>query len=120
MLALLHNAPCDLPCIRLFTVVTQNAGQLFPRKRRHQIRRRLAALAHAHIQRCIHVIRKPAVAIVQLVAGNPQIQQRAVDLLDSQLCQGLLGLAKVHLHHLRRQALQAFGGGLYSIGVLIE
>ena len=54
------------------------------------------------------------------MAGNPQIQQRAVDLLDSQLCQGLLGLAKVHLHHLRRQALQAFGGGLYSIGVLIE
>ena len=54
------------------------------------------------------------------MAGNAQIQQRAVDLVDAKAFQSLSGIAEVDLHHGGRQARQPGPGRLHGIGVLIQ
>ena len=54
------------------------------------------------------------------MAGNTQVQQRAVDLFNAQAFQCLPGVAEVDLHHRGGQPGQAGTGGLYSVRVLIQ
>ena len=95
ILPCLHDPARDLPCERFFAVIPQNACQLFAALGVHKVRCRFALLAHPHVQRCIRTIGKAAGRIVQLMAGNAQIQQRAVDLVDAKAFQSLSGIAEV-------------------------
>ena len=110
----------DLPGKGFFAVVPQDAGQVLTAEGVHQICRRLTLLAHPHVQRCICPVGKAPGRIVQLVAGNAQIQQCTVDLVDAQLFQRLPGVAEVDLHHGGRQPGQTGPGRLHGIGVLIQ
>ena len=110
----------DLPGKGFFAVVPQDAGQVLTAEGVHQICRRLTLLAHPHVQRCICPVGKAPGRVVQLVAGNAQIQQCTVDLVDAQLFQRLPGVAEVDLHHGGRQPGQTGPGRLHGVGVLIQ
>ena len=120
ILPCLHDPARDLPCERFFAVIPQNACQLFAALGVHKVRCRFALLAHPHVQRCICTVGKAAGRIVQLMAGNAQIQQRAVDLVDAKAFQSLSGIAEVDLHHRGRQARKAGTRGLHRVRVLIQ
>ena len=110
----------DLPRIGLFAVVPQDAGDLFPAGGVHEVCRRLALLAHPHIQRGVCPVRKAPGRVVQLMAGNTEVQQRTVYLLDAEALEGLSGVAEVYLHHRGREPGQPRPGGLHRVGVLVE
>ena len=115
-----HDPACDLPCKWLLAVIPQDARQLFAALGVHKVCRRLALLAHPHVQRCICPVGKSPGCIVQLMAGNAKIQQCAVDLVDAKAFQSLSRIAEVDLHHRSGQARQTGTRGLHGIRVLIQ
>ena len=116
----LHDLARDLPGKGFLAVIAQDAGQLFPALGVHEVGGGLALLAHPHVQRGVRPVRKAPGRVVQLVAGNAQVQQRAIDLLNAQLLQSLSGVAEVDLYHRGRQARQPRPGGLYRVRVLVQ
>ena len=112
--------PGDLPCIGFLAVVPQDAGKLFPAGGVHEVCRRLPLLAHPHIQRSVRPVGKAPGRVIQLMAGNAEIQQRTVDLLDAEALEGLSGIAEIDLHHGGRKPRQTRPGGLHRVGVLIQ
>ena len=54
------------------------------------------------------------------MAGNAEVQQRTVYLLDAEALEGLSGVAEVYLHHRGREPGQPRPGGLHRVGVLVE
>ena len=95
-----HDFTRNLPGIRFLTIIAQDAGQFLTVQGVHQVCRGGPLLAHAHIQRGIRVIGEATLGIVQLVAGNAKVQQRAVDEGDLQFIQHAGGFAEVGLNHL--------------------
>ena len=103
-----------------FAVILEDAGQLLPALGVHKVGGGLALLAHPHVQRSVCPVGKASGGIVQLVAGNAEVQQRSVDLVDAQLFQSLSRIAEVDLHHGGRQPGQPRPRGLHRVRVLIQ
>ena len=110
----------DLPGEGFFAVILEDAGQLLPALGVHKVGGSLALLAHPHIQRSVCPVGKASRGIVQLVAGNAEVQQRSVDLVDAQLFQSLSRIAEVDLHHGGRQPGQPRPRGLHRVRVLVQ
>ena len=100
-----HDLAGNLPGVGFLAVVAQDAGQLLTAEGVDQIRGGGALLAHTHIQRRVGMVRKAALRVVQLVAGNAQVQQSPVDRRDVQFRQDTRRLAEIHLHDLCRKTL---------------
>ncbi len=58
-------------------------------------------LAHAHVQRAVLHHRKAALRRVQLVGGNPDVEQSSADRGQAQLIQYLVGIFKIRLHQMQ-------------------
>ena len=54
------------------------------------------------------------------MAGNAEVQQRTVYLLNAEALEGLSGVAEIYLHHRGREPGQPCPGGLHRVGVLVE
>ena len=119
-LTLALNAACNGPGIGFLAVFAQDACQLFPAGGVHQICGSRAGLAHAHIQRSVRPVGKASFGIVQLVRGNPQVQQCSVDGVDAKALQSGPCIAEVGLHQGRRQSLQPLPCGGDRVRVLIQ
>ena len=70
-----HDPARDLPGVGFLPVIPQDAGQFFTVQGIDQVCGGGALLAHTHVQRCVRMVGKPAGRLVQLVAGNAQVQQ---------------------------------------------
>ena len=66
------------------------------------------------------MVGEAACRVVQLVAGNAEIQQGTIDRRDVKLRKDTRCLAEVCLYHLGGQALEPFGGDCHRIRVLVE
>ena len=66
------------------------------------------------------MVGKPAGRLVQLVAGNAQVQQSPVDRRDGKFREHARRIAEIRLYHPGGQALEPFGGGCHRIRVLVE
>jgi hypothetical protein len=104
--------------------VPENVSQLRGVEMVHNIGGGLAdSRAHSHVQRTILLEGKTTRGLVELVGGNSQIQQCAVEeTLLPQILDGLPCLAKIRFHEPRpiskfRQSAFALREGL---GILIE
>ena len=53
---------------------------------------------HSHIQRCVGHIGKAAAAVIQLRRGNAQIEQHAVDFIQSQIIQNGSDLGEIAVY----------------------
>ena len=115
-----HNFTGNLPGVGFLAVVPQDAGQFLAVEGVDQVRGGRALLAHAHIQRGVGMVGEAACRVVQLVAGNAEVQQSTVDRRDVKLRKDTCCLAEVCLYHLGGQALEPFGGDCHRIRVLVE
>jgi hypothetical protein len=81
-----HQQRCHAFRFRLVAVVAQCPGQLGRTDGRQHLRGRPTSGAiHAHVQRTIPRVGKPALGVVDLHARHPQVRQQAVDPLDALL-----------------------------------
>ena len=115
-----HDSARDGTRESFFTVAPKDLRKLLLRQAGDQIGRRFAALAHAHIQRCVVMIGKAALRRVELMRRHADIQQDPVHRRDAQRGQHRIHVDEIRLHQRGGQAGQSGTGGADRIGIPIE
>ena len=96
LLAVLANSLRDGGRIALLAVFKEDAAQLFIRIGIHDLARgQCGGFVHAHIERRVLLVGKPALRFVELRGGNAEVKKHPVHAVDAQLVQHSVERAEI-------------------------